>query len=82
LNRKSHQPHIHASRLLPLGSRTDSTVTLYLTVTYPPGYPDEIPELALEPIDEESGELRDDEEEDVLAQLRASVRAWRFTADS
>lgn len=44
-----------------------------MTFVYPPGYPDEIPELSLEPVDEDEGELRDDEEEDVLSQLRANV---------
>lgn len=50
-------------------------VTLYLSVKYPPTYPDAIPELALEQIDEESGELRDGEEEIVLEQLRNVVSA-------
>jgi hypothetical protein len=50
-------------------------VTLYLSVKYPPTYPDAIPELALEQIDEELGELREGEEEIVLEQLRNVVSA-------
>jgi hypothetical protein len=57
-------------------------VTLYLSVKYPPTYPDAIPELALEQIDEESGELREGEEEIVLEQLRnvvsPSPSVWLF----
>jgi hypothetical protein len=52
-------------------------VTLTLIVTYPPTYPDVIPELKLEEIDEEAGELRDGEEDSILEQLRAVVSALR-----
>ncbi|KAL1409035.1 hypothetical protein Q8F55_005859 [Vanrija albida] len=44
-------------------------VSLVLVVTYPPTYPDVIPELSLEEIDEELGELREGEEEEVVGQL-------------
>lgn len=54
--------------------KTDfNAVTLYLNVAYPPTYPDEIPELSFEPVDEESGELTEEEEQHVLAQLRENV---------
>jgi hypothetical protein len=48
-------------------------VSLYLCVTYPPTYPDVIPDMSLEGIDEESGELREGEDEVVLGQLRVVV---------
>jgi hypothetical protein len=51
----------------------DRKVSLYLIFTYPPEYPEVIPELSLEPIDEDSGELSEEEEEDVLTQLRVMV---------
>ncbi|GFZ52107.1 hypothetical protein JCM24511_09880 [Saitozyma sp. JCM 24511] len=57
-------------RVEPEEPSTAHPLTLYLSVKYPPTYPDAIPELALEQIDEESGELRDGEEEIVLEQLR------------
>lgn len=59
----------------PRARRADPVVSLYLNVDYPAEYPDVIPELALEPIDEESGELRDGEEERILRELRTIVRA-------
>jgi hypothetical protein len=47
---------------------------LTLVVKYPPTYPDVIPELELEaPDDEETGELREGEDEVVLAKLRIVV---------
>jgi hypothetical protein len=44
-----------------------------LIVKYPPSYPDVIPELKLEPIDEGSGELTEEESEMVLEKLRMLV---------
>lgn len=51
-------------------------VSLWLVFSYPPTYPDVIPELKFEELDEEeeSGELQDGEEEPLLEQLRGVVR--------
>ncbi len=56
---------------------------LFLVVTYPPSYPDVIPELALEEIEadeddededgEDFGELRDGEADEVIKQLNSVV---------
>ena len=51
-------------------------VTVRLVVVYPPTYPDVIPELSFDTIDEEEFvELTDDEEKALLEELRAIVRA-------
>lgn len=44
-----------------------------LVVTYGPTYPDEIPEMALEDIDEELGTLREGEADAVVEQLKQTV---------
>lgn len=49
-------------------------VTLYLNFRYPPDYPDVLPEMSFESIDEESGELREGEEDVLLEELRKAVR--------
>lgn len=62
-------------QLPPNACPNTSPVTLTLVVTYPPTYPDVVPDMALEEIDEELGELRDGEEDAILAQLREVVRS-------
>lgn len=57
-------PKLSRTRLLASGTRT---VTLCFAVQYPPEYPDVLPELELEA---ETGELRDDEREQLLAELK------------
>ncbi len=65
--------------LLPFQSTTDQRrlqqVTLHLYFTYPPTYPDVLPDMEFEPIDEDSGELHEEESEAVLGQLRMIVRS-------
>lgn len=48
-------------------------MTVWLVVTYPPTYPDVIPELGLEDIDEKLGTLREGEAEAVIEQLNQTV---------
>jgi hypothetical protein len=50
-------------------------VNLILVVTYPETYPDVIPELSFESIDEEDGELTEEEEEKLVHALNAIV-SW------
>ncbi|WVQ80025.1 hypothetical protein IAT38_002126 [Cryptococcus sp. DSM 104549] len=57
-------------RIEPEEPSLSDPLILNLIFTYPPTYPDAIPELSLESIDEESGELRDGEEEHLLNELR------------
>jgi len=45
-----------------------------LVLIYPPTYPDVAPEISFETIDEESGELTEEEMETVLGQLNTTVR--------
>lgn len=56
-----------------LSSMADRAVSLWFNFKYPPEYPDVLPEMSFEAIDEESGELRDGEEETLLEELRKSV---------
>jgi len=58
-------------RVEPEEPSSSRPLTVHLVVTYPPTYPDDIPDLALEAIDEESGELDEEERQEVLSQLRA-----------
>jgi len=52
-------------------------VILDLIIKYPPTYPDVIPNLSLDSIDEESGELTTEEDGSVLKQLRTVVSYLR-----
>ena len=55
-------------------SKLDLTpVILQLVVEYPETYPDVLPEMSFESIDEESGELTPEEEAKVLESLKAIV---------
>ncbi|ORX38215.1 ubiquitin-conjugating enzyme/RWD-like protein [Kockovaella imperatae] len=47
-----------------------SQLSLHLIVSYPSTYPDVIPDLSFESIDEETGELSEEEEEKLLESLR------------
>lgn len=49
-------------------------MTLNLIFEYPETYPDVIPELIIEAIDEESGDLTEEEKNKVLGELNAIVR--------
>lgn len=64
----------HTAHPREISSCSLTGVVLALTVTYPPTYPDVIPQLGLE--DTENGELREGEEEELVAELEAVVRAW------
>lgn len=46
---------------------------MHLIFTYPSIYPDVLPDMFFEPIDEDSGELSEPESEEVLTQLRIIV---------
>jgi hypothetical protein len=59
-------------------------VSLDMVLNYPPTYPDVAPEITFETIDEDeeeeeegNGELTEEEEETVLAQLNTIVRLIR-----
>ncbi|GMK58301.1 hypothetical protein CspeluHIS016_0503330 [Cutaneotrichosporon spelunceum] len=56
-------------RVEPEEEVTGHPLTVALVVSYPPSYPDVIPELGLEEIDAELGELRDGEADEVVKQL-------------
>lgn len=44
-----------------------------MVLSYPPTYPDVAPEMSFETVDEESGELTEEETETVLGQLNTTV---------
>ncbi|BEI85924.1 hypothetical protein CcaverHIS002_0602110 [Cutaneotrichosporon cavernicola] len=56
-------------RVEPEEEVTGHPLTVALVVTYPPTYPDVIPELEFEEIDVESGELRDGEADELVKHL-------------
>jgi hypothetical protein len=58
---------------------TSHTVNLILVVTYPETYPDVIPELAFESIDEDEGELTEEESERVVGALNAIVSSLELS---
>lgn len=64
-------PRIPVSPQLP--PHLTRTVSLHLIFTYPPTYPDVLPDMEFESIDEDSGELDDAESELVLGRLRTIV---------
>lgn len=80
-NRTNHQLRTHVRlchrALLEFGIDWDSTdgslVSLDLVLEYPPTYPDVLPEITFEEVDEDSGELSEEETETVLGQLRTTV---------
>lgn len=49
-------------------------MTLNLIFEYPETYPDVLPELTIEAVDEESGDLTEEEREKVLGELNTIVR--------
>ncbi|KAL7420615.1 hypothetical protein Q5752_004566 [Cryptotrichosporon argae] len=60
-------------RIEPDEQSSSHPLTLVLVVDYPPAYPEVIPDLALEEIDEELGELHEGEVDVILAQLRETA---------
>lgn len=60
---------------MPGRSAYKGAVTLDLELRYPDTYPDVLPDMSLEMLDEESGELTEEEIETVLDQLRTTVSA-------
>lgn len=48
-------------------------MSLDLELTFPPTYPDVLPEMKFEEVDEDSGELTEEETGTVLDQLRITV---------
>ncbi|ORY32153.1 ubiquitin-conjugating enzyme/RWD-like protein [Naematelia encephala] len=57
-------------RVEPEEPSTSYPLSVYLAISYPSTYPDTIPELSFETIDEESGELTEEESEDILSSLQ------------